>query len=169
MFMMSGVASENSVLRRLSESARAQLSLTSAEVEIGHVLQESGQTEQFVYFPTTAVASIISTMSTGESVEVAMVGRDGMIGLTGVLGFGDSATTSVVQIAGTCLRSTSAALRDLCATDRDAREAVDGATTAMLVQVAQLAACHRLHPIGGRLPRWLLALFDRVDVDVLRL
>ena len=166
---MTAVGAANSVLQMLDERALKLLSLVPVDVTPGEILQTPGEPEAFAYFPNSAVLSVVATMSTGESAEVAIVGRDGMLPVTGLLGASGSATTSVVQVAGSCFRATIAAVRDLRAHDQQARGVFDRCTTAMLVQVAQLSACQRLHPIGARLPRWLLSLFDRIDDNVLPL
>jgi signal transduction histidine kinase len=166
---VTAVDATNSVLQSLDERALERLTLVPVDLVPGEILQPPGEAETFAYFPNSAVLSVVATMSTGESSEVAIVGRDGMLPVTGLLGASGGSTTSVVQVAGSCFRSTIAALRKLRADDRQARGVFDRCTTAMLVQVAQLSACQRLHPIGARLPRWLLSVFDRIDGTVLPL
>ena len=139
------------------------------EVKAGQVLLSARAAEVEVYFPNTAVLSLISTMGSGDSCEVALVGREGIVGLAGVLASYDSTTSCVVQISGTCLRVPAASVRAARHNNVLVREHLDRYTTARLIQVAQVAACNRLHPIGSRLARWLLMLHDRVDGDYLRL
>jgi signal transduction histidine kinase len=119
----------------------------------------------YAYFPITAVLSLVSTMQSGASAEVALVGREGMIGLAGVLGTVESPTSAVVQIGGDALRLPTAALRAARNANPSIRKALDLYTEARLIQVAQTAACNRLHSVEARLARWLLALHARIEGD----
>ena len=159
----------NALLDRLDPLTAIAVGGTVEELHVGQLLVHSGAPEVDVYFPITAVLSLMTTMATGDSCEVALVGREGMVGLAGVLTASESPTSCVVQIGGTCLRTSAESLRAARASNVAIREALDHYTTARLVQVAQVAACNRLHPIGGRLARWLLMLRDRVDRDHLKL
>ena len=139
------------------------------DVVSGQILLQPGAPEVDVYFPVNAVLSLRQTMSGGASCESALVGREGMVGLTGVLGMSDSPTACVVSIGGTCLRAPATAVRAARDGNATVRAALDRYTTARLIQVAQVAACNRLHPIGRRLARWILMLHDRIDGDHLAL
>lgn len=142
---------------------------TEVECQAGELIQGPGDEEVFAYFPLTAVLSLLSVMSTGATTEVALVGREGMVGLRGALVVSDSVTTCTVQVGGRCLRATTAAVRRARAQSAVVRSTLDRYTTARLVQVAQTAACNRLHPLNGRLARWLLGLHDRADGDAFKL
>src|SRR6478752_2019138 len=107
------------------------------EVRAGEVLHRRGDPEVYAYFPTTAVLSLMSVMSTGATAEIALVGREGMVGLRGVLSASDNVTTCVVQVGGQCLRSTTAAFRRARAQSAVVRAALDRYTTMRLVYVAQ--------------------------------
>src|SRR5438552_2889978 len=101
---------DNYLLELLDGEARSALSLVPVELHAGAVLHQPSTPVQSVYFPVSAVISLISTMKTGASAEVALIGREGMAGLGGMLGTTDSPTTTVVQIAGSALKTTSAVL-----------------------------------------------------------
>lgn len=159
----------NGLLQLLDDDAILELDCVPVEVRSGEWLQRSGAPGQHAYFPLTAVVSLVSTTAGGGSVEVATVGREGMVGLAGVLGAPEGVTDNLVQIGGTCLRSTTAAARAARARTGVARAVFDRYTTARLIQVARTAACHRLHPIGARLSRWLLGLHDRIDGNTFNL
>ena len=159
----------NALIDRLDPLTSVGFAGTIEELKAGQVLLQSGAPEVDVYFPITAVLSLISTMASGESCEVALVGREGMAGLAGVLTASDSPSSCVVQIGGTCLRASAESVRAARNSNASVREALDRYTTARLIEVAQVAACNRLHSISSRLARWLLMLHDRVDGDHLRL
>ena len=166
---MPDVAAANSLLQLVDHETLRRLDAVRLEVLPGQVLQRSAEPETYAFFPITAVISSVSKMSTGASVEVATVGREGVAGLSDLLGGGNSPTEDIVQVGGTCLRTTTAAIRDARLVFPDLRSALDRYTTVRLIQVAQLAACHRLHPIAARLPRWLLGIHDRANTNVFKL
>jgi len=159
----------NALLELVDKATLDQLACTLVELQPGQVLLQSGAPEVHAYFPINAVLSLMSTMESGSSSEVALVGREGMVGLFGVLAGSESATSCIVQIGGTCLRTSAAAVRVGRLRSGALRNAIDRYITARLIHVAQVAACGRLHPIGNRLARWLLALHDRVDADRFKL
>ena len=92
-------------LLKLDTDARDSLSPVAVELRARALLHEPGLPGLYTYFPVSAVISIVSTMENGASAEVAIVGREGMVGLASVLGTVESPTTAVVQIAGTALRT----------------------------------------------------------------
>ena len=161
--------STNALLDCVNPLTSLALAGSIEELTAGQVLLESGMPEVDVYFPISAVLSLTSTMAGGESCEVALVGREGMVGLAGVLAATESPTSCIVQVGGTCLRTSAESVRVARRSHVALHEALDRYTTARLVQMAQVAACNRLHPIGRRLARWLLMLRDRVERDHLRL
>jgi len=153
----------NLLLRLLDADARAELSPVTVQLRSRELLYEPGMPGLYAYFPVTAVISLVSTMESGASAEVALIGREGMVGLAGVLGTVESPTTAVVQLSGTALRTPTAVLRDARQRSSSVRTALDLYTEARLIQVAQTAACNRLHSVEARLARWLLAIDDRID------
>ena len=159
--LMRDVASGNSLLRLLDDITLRELDATPLEVRSGEVLQQSGAPETYAFFPISAVLSMVSRLSDGASVEVATVGHEGMAGLSDLVAAYDSPTENIVQIGGTCVRARTAVIRSMRDTSPALRAALDRYITGRLIQVTQIAACHRLHPIGARLPRWLLGLHDR--------
>ena len=161
--------STNALLDCVNPLTSLALAGSIEELTAGQVLLESGTPEVDVYFPITAVLSLTSTMAGGESCEVALVGREGLVGLAGVLAATESPTSCIVQVGGTCLRTSAESVRAARRSHVALHEALDRYTTARLIQMAQVAACNRLHPIGWRLARWLLMLRDRVERDHLRL
>jgi CRP-like cAMP-binding protein len=157
--------SSNHLLELLDTEARSSLSAVAVELRAREVLYEPGTPGLYVYFPVNAVVSIVSTMEDGASAEVAIVGREGMVGLAGVLGTMESPTSAVVQVAGTAVRVPTALLRTERLRRPSVRTILDRYTEGRLIQVAQTAACNRLHSVEARLARWLLAITDRIDDD----
>ncbi len=162
---MADTFSSNRLLELLDTNARASLTPVAVELRARQALFEPGLPALYAYFPVSAVISIVSTMENGASTEVAIVGREGMVGLGSVLSTVESPTTAVVQIAGMALRTTTAQLRAERLRRPSLRTVVDRYTEARLIQVAQTAACNRLHSVEARLARWLLAIADRIDDD----
>ncbi|HEX3702441.1 MAG TPA: ATP-binding protein [Vicinamibacterales bacterium] len=150
-------------MERLDAGTRAALSLTTVHLQARDVLHEPGMPTLHVYFPLSGVISLVSTMQNGAAAEVALIGREGMVGLEGVLGTADNPTTAIVQISGTALRAAIAVLKAARLQSPHVRSVIDRYTQARLIQVAQTAACNALHPIDARLARWLLAVDDRID------
>jgi signal transduction histidine kinase len=166
---VSTTLSSNHLLRLLDTDARESLSPVAVQLRSREVLYEPGMPALYVYFPLNAVISMVSTMESGASTEVAIVGREGMLGLASVLGTVESPTLSVVQIGGMALRTPTSRLKDERLRRPSLRALLDLYTEACLIQVAQTAACNRLHSVEARLARWLLAIADRIDDDELRL
>src|SRR5436309_3201527 len=166
--MKAGAVPENYLLELLDSDARAVLRLVPVELRAGDVLHHPSMPVQSVYFPVSAVISLISTMQNGASAEVAVIGREGMAGLAGMLGTVDSPTTAVVQIPGSALKTTTAALRTARLQSASIRAVLDRYTEMRLIQTAQTAACNGLHSVEARLARWLLAIDDRIDSDRFR-
>ena len=159
----------NALLDLVDRETIARLACELIDLQAGDTLHHSGARETFVHFPVTAVLALVTTMATGDSSEVALVGREGMVGLSTVLGGTESPTTCIARIAGTCLRASAAAVAAARERNPLMRAAIDRYITSRLIQVAHVAACGRLHPIGNRLARSLLALQDRIDADRIKL
>ncbi len=129
------------------------------------VLYEPGAPALFAFFPVSAIISLVSRMEDGASSEVAIVGREGMVGLPGVFGTVEGTTAAVVQMPGTALKVPIASLRQQRLRSAPVRTVLDLYTEARLIQVAQTAACNRLHSVEARMARWLLAISDRAGTD----
>jgi len=131
------------------------------ELDLGQVIAESNEPFRHVYFPETAVFSIISRMADG-AVEVGTVGSEGMAGIAVFLDTDACVNETVAQIPGAAGRIESARFVDGAATRPELRRLLNRYTEAYLTQVAQTAACNRLHGIEARCARWLLMTHDRV-------
>jgi CRP-like cAMP-binding protein len=167
--------------RLLSALSPRTQTLLAPELEFmalaaGHVLYEPAATIDFVYFPETAVASMIRRMADGSGVEVGTIGREGVVGGAVALGALSTPTHCVIQVAGNVQRMTTAALRTAIALPREDDNGNASLQSLMLLyaqalfeQCAQTAACNRLHALEHRCARWLLMIHDRVDGDELLL
>jgi signal transduction histidine kinase len=159
----------NRLLKLLDDDALSALSPRAVSLQSRDVLYEPGTPSLYAYFPVSAVISLVSTMRDGASAEVALIGREGMVGLAGVLGTRQGTTATLVQVAGDALRVPTAVLRRERLRRPSLRAMLDLYTEARLIQVAQTAACNRLHSVEARLARWLLTVADRVDAEYFRL
>ena len=144
-----------------SEAEWLTTQIEPVELDLGQVIAESNEPFRHVYFPETAVVSIISRMA-GGAVEVGTVGNEGMAGVAVFLGADASVNETVAQIPGTAGRIESARFVEGAATRPELRRLLNRYTEAYLTQVAQTAACNRLHGIEARCARWLLMTHDRV-------
>jgi CRP-like cAMP-binding protein len=157
-------AVHNRLLAALAPDDLAALAPHLEEVTLGNgeVLADPGEPLADIYFPETAIMSVINRMADGAGVEVGTVGNEGLVGLAALLGAEASESQTLAQIPGTALR-----LPPPCwsrpSTRRPAlRRLLHRYTQAYLTQVAQGAACNRLHGIEARCARWLLMTHDRV-------
>jgi signal transduction histidine kinase len=158
----------NSFLAALPERDRERIvalgSLVS--VPVGFVLHERGRVISDIWFPIDCVASLSATMQDGAEAEVAIIGREGLVGVTALLGGTDTTwNESSIQVAGEVLRVPVERLRQEAARSGSVRLLLQRYAQALLVQTSQTAACNRFHSIDQRLARCLLALLDRVTGD----
>jgi CRP-like cAMP-binding protein len=132
---------------------------------LGDVVYESGERMAHVYFPTSAVVSLIYTMENGDTAEMGLVGKEGVVGIALFLGGDTTPNQDVVQVAGGALRMSAGAMLEEFRRGGPFQLAVLRYTQALLTQVSQTAVCNRLHPIEQRLCRWLLMTRNRVSSD----
>ena len=160
------IARRNAVLGGLADQDLARLlpHLHENPLPLGQVLHEPGVPVESVHFPLVGVVSVVGELDADQVVEVATIGREGMVGISTFLG-GDSPTErSLVQVAGQALTMSTEDLRALTVD-------IDGALTArlrrsaqaMFTQLARNAACNRVHSVRQRAARWLLMTADRMD------
>ena len=162
-------ARKNRLLADLPETEFERLSskLEGVSLSLGHVLYESGDKLDYVYFPTTAIISLLYIMENGATAEIGIVGNDGVLGIALFMGGDTTPNRAVVQSAGHALK--------MSAKDLKAEFTLGGVfhnlllryTQALITQISQTAVCNRLHPIEQQLCRWLLLSHDRLDSDEL--
>jgi len=133
------------------------------------VLYEQGQKIEHAYFLNAGMISLVVIANDGRSVEVGISGREGVVGLGVVFGFDEAPTRAIVQLPGTGLRIASATLHDNFAKLPALRRATERYVLSQQMQLAQTAACNRLHDMEQRLARWLLMCQDTTDTGSLPL
>ena len=137
------------------------------DLPIGCVLCEPHERRTHAYFPTTAVVSMIYMMDNGASAEVAVVGREGFVGVSALLSGGSTPNRAVVQTAGQLLRLPAHVLQVEIDRGSAVMRRLLRYTQALLTQVCQTAVCNRHHSLDQHLCRWLLLMLDRIDDDSL--
>jgi CRP-like cAMP-binding protein len=164
-------AIENRILIRLHRKECDLLfpKLTLVNLKLNQVLQEPGEPITYCYFPNSAMASILSLMANGKSVEVGLAGREGFVGLPVMAGFRSSANRVVTQGGGTAFRIEAADMEKALRSCPQLRLLLLRYAQEASMEVTQTAACNRLHEVEERLARWLLMTQDRVTLDVLPL
>lgn len=159
----------NRILRSLPErefeALRALLRFES--LALHERLHEPGERAEFTYFLNRGVVSTLVATREGKSVEVGMVGSEGMVGVPALVGLSHPPHGVVVRIAGDAFRVGADALRNILPNSPYLHFCVSQHAAILGIQATQSAACNRLHTIDQRLARWLLMMQDRVQGDVL--
>ena len=130
-------------------------------------LHQPHESQEFAHFPNNGLISLVIVLSGGKSVEAGLVGNEGFIGTPGIAGLARSPFLEVVQISGEGFRVTIDVLRDTISSAPQLRRMLERYSIVLGLQIAQTAACNRLHGVEQRLARWLLMAQDRVDSGVL--
>ncbi|HKZ77020.1 MAG TPA: Crp/Fnr family transcriptional regulator [Pyrinomonadaceae bacterium] len=133
------------------------------------VLYEAGDLIQNVYFPSSGIVSLLAAVENRASLEVGLVGNEGIVGMPIFLGVKTSRNRAVVQGAGVALRMKAPAFRKECANGGRLPRLLRRYAHSRLTQIAQAAACNRFHPIDARLARWLLMTRDRMGANEFQL
>ena len=144
---------------------RLRVQLEPTVLEFGQVLYEPGESIRFVYFPIDCLISLLTAVDEHRTLEVGMVGKEGMAGMPFILGVGISGVRALVQGAGGALRMPSDRFRTEFDRNRSLQQALFRYTYALMAQISQTAACNRFHDAEARLARWLLMTRDRVGCD----
>jgi len=141
--------------------------LEFVEMPLGRVLYESGSTMTHVYFPTTAIISLLYVMENGASAEIAVVGNEGIVGVSLFMGGESTSSRAVVQSAGWGFRLKAKAMKDEFNNNGPVLHLLLRYTQALITQMAQTAVCNRHHTLDQQLCRWLLLSLDRLHGDEL--
>jgi CRP-like cAMP-binding protein len=141
--------------------------LEKVEMPLGEVLYESGATLTHVYFPTTAIISLLYVMENGASAEIAVVGREGLVGVSLFMGGESTPSRAVVQSAGHAFRLKAQLMKDEFNRAGPVLHLLLRYTQALITQMAQTAACNRHHTLDQQLCRWLLLSLDRLRTNEL--
>lgn len=129
------------------------------------VLCDAGEPVERVYFPSDSVISLVTTLADGPRLEVGIIGNEGMLGTSALLGVGVAPQLAIVQGGGAALSMGAAVFRRCCERDGDLRKVMNRYVHVLLEQMAQTAACALFHPVESRLARWLLMTRQRVGND----
>ena len=137
-------------------------------VDLPHhfILHQPHQTVRFAHFPNAGLISLVVELKDGRTVEAGLLGNEGASGMPAVLGLSRSPLREIVQIEGDAFRVRVSALRELLPSTPVLQATLNRYAAGLAMQVAQTAACNRLHKIEERLSRWLLIAQDRVDSGI---
>jgi CRP-like cAMP-binding protein len=149
------------------EFARLAPQLELVPLPLGKVLYESGVVLRHVYFPTNTIVSLLYVMADGASAEIAVVGNEGVIGVSLFMGGETTPSRAVVQSAGHAYRLTGQKLKDEFIRAGAMQHLLLRYTQALLTQMAQTAVCNRHHSLDQQLCRWLLLSLDRLSSNEL--
>jgi CRP-like cAMP-binding protein len=137
--------------------------LERVEMPLGQVLYESGATLSHVYFPLTAIVSLLYVMENGASAEIAVVGNEGIVGISLFMGGESTSSRAVVQSAGHGFRLNAQTMKDEFNRAGPVLHLLLRYTQALITQMAQTAVCNRHHSLDQQLCRWLLLSLDRLQ------
>ncbi len=137
--------------------------LQAVQLSLGQVLYESGRTLSHVYFPSTAIVSLLYVMENGASAEIAVVGHEGVVGISLFMGGGSTPSRAVVQSAGAGFRLPSAVVKEEFEHSHPVMHLLLRYTQALITQMSQTAVCNRHHSLDQQLCRWLLLSLDRLQ------
>jgi CRP-like cAMP-binding protein len=141
--------------------------LERVDMPLGHVLYESGDTLSHVYFPTTAIVSLLYVMGNGASAEIAVVGNEGIVGISLFMGGDSTSSRAVVQSAGLGFRLKAQIMKEEFNRTGPVLHLLLRYTQALITQMAQTAVCNRHHTLDQQLCRWLLLSLDRLQCNEL--
>jgi CRP-like cAMP-binding protein len=160
-------APQNGLLAALPAAARARFAgdLELVPLVLGQVLYESGETMSHAYFPTDCVISLLYVMKNGESAEIAIVGKEGMIGIALFMGGDSTMSRAIVQNAGHAYRLEAHILKSEFNRGSAFARSLLMFGSALITQMVQTAACNRHHTIDQQLCRWMLLSLDRLPSD----
>ena len=139
---------------------RRQLELV--EMALGDVVYESGRSLDHVYFPTTSIVSLLYVLENGASAEIAVVGNEGVVGISIFMGGESTPSRGVVQSAGMAYRLPGQVMKDQFKRGGAMQHLMLRYTQTLITQMAQTAVCNRHHSVDQQLCRWLLLSIDRL-------
>jgi len=155
---------QNALLGLLPEKELEHLlpHLEEVSLTLGQSLSESGRHMSHVYFPLDAIVSLLCVMENGDSTEIAVVGHEGLVGVSQFMGGETTLTSAIVQSAGQAYRLKSHLLKREFDRAGTMQRLLLRYTQALLTQMAQTAVCNRHHSLDQQLCRWLLLSLDRL-------
>jgi CRP-like cAMP-binding protein len=159
-----GTPRQNDLLASLSavELKRLRPALEVFDMPLGQVVYESGRALEHVYFPTTCIVSLLYVLENGSSAEIAVVGHEGVVGVSIFMGGETTPSRAVVQSAGCAYRLPAAFIREEFRRGGTMQHLMLRYTQSLITQMAQTAVCNRHHSVDQQLCRWLLLSIDRL-------
>jgi len=156
---------QNHLLAQLPESERNRWlpQLEFVDMPLGEVIYEAGSTLTHVYFPITAIVSLLYVMENGSSAEIAVVGNEGIVGISLFMGGDSTPSRGVVQSAGKGFRLRAQVMREEFNKSGPVLHLLLRYTQALITQMSQTAVCNRHHSLDQQLCRWLLLSLDRLQ------
>ena len=155
----------NQLLAAVPETELAALAshLELVDMPLGLVIYESGRTLSHAYFPLTSIVSLLYVMENGASAEIAVVGNEGIVGVSLFMGGQSTPSRAVVQSAGVGFRLQAQTLMDVFFRSGPVLRLLLRYTQALITQMTQTAVCNRHHSLDQQLCRWLLLSLDRLQ------
>lgn len=147
------------------EMMRLMPNLQHISLPLGKVIYESDEKLDYIYFPTTAIISLLYIMENGATAEIGVVGRDGLIGIAIFMGGDTTPNRAVVQSAGSAFKMKAQVMKDEFTRGGRFHNLCLRYTQALITQISQTAVCNRLHSVDQQLCRWLLLSHDRLPSD----
>src|SRR5260221_1963664 len=155
---------QNHLLAALSvgELKRVRPKLEEVDMSLGEIVYESGRLLDHVYFPSTCIVSLLYVLESGASAEIAVVGYEGVVGVSLFMGGETTPNRAVVQSAGGAYRLPAAIIQSEFRRGGAMQHLMLRYTQSLLTQMAQTAVCNRHHSVDQQLCRWLLLSIDRL-------
>jgi CRP-like cAMP-binding protein len=157
----------NRLLDALPDKEKKLLLKNSETVDLvlGDILCEPSQSPKYVYFPTTGLISLVVSVDDEAPLELAMIGNEGMLGATKILGVSDAPMRGVVQGKGRAIRILSATFDELSQSGTQFQAIIKRYLFVLMTQLSRTAGCTHYHEVSSRLARWLLMAHDRSPAD----
>ena len=151
------------------ELARIAPYLEEVAMPLGWAVYESGAKQRYVFFPTTGIVSLLYVMANGSSAEIAVVGKEGIVGIALFMGGETTPSRAIVQSAGHAYRLGASVLKDEFQRGGALQHGLLRYTQALITQMSQTAVCNRHHSVDQQLCRWLLLSLDRLPSNKLEM
>jgi CRP-like cAMP-binding protein len=160
---------QNHLLAALPDSEYEPLArkLEYVDLKLGQVIYESGDVPRYLYFPTTAIVSMLYVMENGGTAEIGIAGNNGLVGYALFMGGKSTSSRAIVQVAGQAARLGSEAALAAFAAGGVFQKILLLYMQALITQISQTAVCNRLHSVEQQLCRWLLINHDQLPADKL--
>src|SRR5215813_2531927 len=150
-----------------AELSRVIAPASAVRVDAGDVIYENGNEIDHIYFPIDAIVSAVSILEDGSTVEISMTGREGIVGLSALIGGGRAMHWTRVSVGGDVLRVSTVSLRQLFQSSHAVSDMILRSYRSLFTQICQRSVCNVRHSLLQRLCVWLLMTRDRVGADEL--